>query len=213
MFPIQHSHLHPTFPIPNMNLPILRTCRQEWKTGHAICIGEASRENEVHNLFCQRMVGKSMPRLHSLTFKIPKVSPGHLQKNHQSLHPCIKKKQVYIFALQRLNYATQCNAILAKGLTAMVTQQKRRVDTIQLRRKDPCQLAPMCERPKAGCESHCSHKFSVQTQTNISLGRQRIKSKVSPLKVTRFQCTTPNTRSFTGDVNSPHCYNRTGFSF
>lgn len=213
MFPIQHSHLHPTFPIPNMNLPILRTCRQEWKTGHAICIGEASRENEVHNLFCQRIVGKSMPHLHSLTFKIPKVSPGHLQKITR-VYTLVLKKSRFI-SLHCRDSTMQHSAILAKGLTAMVTQQKRRVDTIQLRRKDPCQLAPMCERPKAGCESHCSHKFSVQTQTqtNISLGRQRIKSKVSPLKVTRFQCTMPNTRSFTGDVNSPHCYNRTGFSF
>jgi len=61
----------------------------------------------------------------------------------------------------------------------MVTPQKSRADTIQLRRKDPCQLAPMRERPKAGCKSHCSHKFSVQTQKemSISLGRHRLKIK------------------------------------
>lgn len=46
VFPIQHSHLHPAFPIPNMNLPILWTCTQKWKTRYARYIGEVSRENK-----------------------------------------------------------------------------------------------------------------------------------------------------------------------
>lgn len=121
VFPIQHSHLHPTFPIPNMNFPIFRTCRQEWKTRYTRYAGETGRENEVHNLFWQRTVGTSMPRLHSLTFKIPEVSLRHLQ-NITRVYTPVSKQQVYIFALRRLNYATQCNAILAKRLTTTVTQ-------------------------------------------------------------------------------------------
>lgn len=57
---------------------------------------------------------------------------------------------VYVFALQTLSYTSQCNAFLVKGFTATVTQRTRRADSIQLRRKDPCQHASVCKRPKAG---------------------------------------------------------------
>lgn len=77
----------------------------------------------------------------------------------------------------------------------------------------PLQMCISVQEAKTWCESHCSPKFSVQTQKEVSiaLGRHRIKSKALLLRVITLQCTRSNTRSFTGDVNSPHCYNKTGF--
>lgn len=151
-----------------------------------------------------------MPCLQDLTFKILKVSQGHLQ-NIARVYTPVSKQQVCISVVKRLGYTTQYNTILAKSLMTMVTQERRRADTIQLRRKDPRRLAPMCERPKAGCESHCSHKFSVQTLQVFHLVGTESNQKLYHWREPDFNALR-QTAEGSLEMSTPYCYNGTGFS-
>lgn len=166
------------------------------------------QQRKGRTFFSVRTLGTGRSQLHNTTFRVLQMPQGQVQNITELKHLYPNGRFVSLHC--RDSTTQRGNTIQAK-MSTTATQKERSPDTSSCGVETLANLH-QCAEAKCWGKSHCSHKFSVQTQVNVSLSGHRIKPKLSPWKGTIFQCTKPNIRSSPGDIDSPHYYKGTSFS-